>query len=171
MSVESVKEAMNWLAEQDNTLFIGQNIKYCTTPLSVYKALEDVSDDKKMEFPVAEEFQMGFSLGVSLTGRVPITIYPRFDFLILATNQLVNHVDKIQYMTKGKFGFPKIIVRTFVGKTKPLHPGLQHMQNHTEAFKLMLEFMNVVELTSDDCAMSVYQKAYYSCQSTLVVEL
>lgn len=167
----SVKEAMSWLAEKDNTIFIGQNIKYCTTPLSVYKALEDVSDDKKMEFPVAEEFQMGFSLGMALDGIVPVTIYPRFDFLILATNQLVNHVDKIQYMTKGKMGFPKIIIRTFVGKDKPLNPGLQHIQNHTEAYKLMLDFMDVVELHPEDNAVEVYKNAYNSLNSTLIVEL
>lgn len=166
----SVKDAMTWLASKDDTVFVGQNIKHCTTPLSVYKALEDIPNDKKIEFPVAEEFQMGFSLGMALNGVVPITIYPRFDFLILATNQLVNHVDKIQYMTKGKFGTPKVIVRTFVGKDAPLNPGLQHTQNHTEAFKLMLSFMNVVELTNEEDALDVYQDAYHSDTSTLIVE-
>ena len=167
----SVKDAMNWLAQKDDTVFIGQNIKDCSTPLSVYKALEDVFDDKKIEFPVAEEFQMGFSLGMALNNVVPVTVYPRFDFLILATNQLVNHVDKIQYMSKGKFGNPKIIVRTFVGKDKPLNPGLQHIQNHTEAFKLMLSFINVVELTNENDALDIYKDAYNSNTSTLIVEV
>ena len=167
----SVKDAMNWLADKDDTVFIGQNMKHCTTPLSVYKALADVPNDKKIEFPVAEEFQMGFSLGMALDGVVPITVYPRFDFLILATNQLVNHVDKIQYITKGKFGHPKVIVRTFVGKDKPLNPGLQHIQNHSKAFDLMLEFMDVVELSNEDDALDVYQRAYNSDSSTLIVEI
>ena len=166
-----VKEAMNWLADKTDTIFIGQNIKDCSTPLSVYKALEDVPNEKKIEFPVAEEFQMGFSLGLALNGTIPITIYPRFDFLILGTNQLVNHVDKIQYMSKGKFGNPKVIVRTFVGKSIPLHPGLQHIQNHTEAFKSMLQFMDVVELKSEDDALQIYQTAYNSDRSTLIVEI
>ena len=167
----NTKEAMDCLSDQCDTLFIGQNIKHCTTPLAVYKALEDVPDDKKMEFPVAEEFQMGFSLGAALDGVVPITIYPRFDFLILATNQLVNHVDKIQHLTKGNMGFPKIIIRTFVGKDKPLNPGPQHIQNHFSAFKSMLNFMDVVELLPSDDALTAYRKAYESDTSTLIVEV
>ena len=39
---------------------------------------------------------MGMSIGLALNGYIPITCFPRFDFLILAFNQLVNHLDKIK---------------------------------------------------------------------------
>ena len=47
-----------------------------------------------IELPVAEEMQMGMSFGMSLDGTIPISIYPRWNFLLCAINQLVNHLDK-----------------------------------------------------------------------------
>ena len=41
----------------------------------------------------------------------PISIFPRWNFLLLAANQLVNHVDKINEMGAKKFR-NKIIIRT-----------------------------------------------------------
>ena len=49
--------------------------------------------------PVFEDVQMGMATGLALLGFVPITCYPRFDFLILSMNQLVNHLDKIRIMS------------------------------------------------------------------------
>ena len=57
---------------------------------------------KKIETPVFEDAQMGMSIGLSLEGFIPITCFPRFDFLILAMNQLVNHLDKIRFMSRGE---------------------------------------------------------------------
>ena len=38
---------------------------------------------------------MGMAIGLSLSGFIPVCCYPRFDFFILALNQAVNHLDKI----------------------------------------------------------------------------
>ena len=54
-----------------------------------------ISLEKRIELPVFEETQMGMTLGMALNGSVPISIFPRWNFLILATNQIVNHLDKI----------------------------------------------------------------------------
>ena len=42
---------------------------------------------------------MGISTGLALNGFIPVSCYPRFDFLILALNQLVNHLDKLDKMS------------------------------------------------------------------------
>jgi pyruvate/2-oxoglutarate/acetoin dehydrogenase E1 component len=63
----------------------------------------DVPKDKLIELPVMEESQMGMSLGMAMAGDFVITFYPRWDFLICATNQLVNHVDKLVLMSDGKW--------------------------------------------------------------------
>ena len=59
---------------------------------------------------------MGMSLGLAMNGYIPITCYPRFDFLILAFNQL-NHLDKIRSMSWNEIT-PKVIIRTL--RSKPL---------------------------------------------------
>ena len=56
---------------------------------------------KKIELPVFEDTQMGISTGLAMNGFVPITCYPRFDFLIIVINQMVNHLDKMKPCQKG----------------------------------------------------------------------
>ena len=52
--------------------------------------------------PVFEDTQMGMTLGLALE-VFPVSCFPRFDFLVLGMNQLINHLDKIDYLSDGKF--------------------------------------------------------------------
>ena len=85
---------MKYLGEQENTIFVGQQTAYKGNAL--YNTLEYVAQEKRIEFPVAEEFQMGFCTGLSLENYVPISFYPRMDFIILSLNQMLNHLDKFE---------------------------------------------------------------------------
>ena len=38
---------------------------------------------------------MGMTIGLLMAGKIPVSIYPRWNFLLLAINQLVNHLDKL----------------------------------------------------------------------------
>lgn len=96
---------MEFLAEDPRVLFLGQSVKYSGN--SIYNTLKTIPDDRKIETPVFEEVQMGLSTGLALEGFVPVTCYPRFDFLLLAVNQLVNHLDKMEEMTQGAFCPPR----------------------------------------------------------------
>ena len=161
--------SMEWLAKKENTIFIGQSVKYSGN--AIYNTLKTIPDTKKIEVPVIEELQMGISTGLALEGYIPITCYPRFDFLILACNQLVNHLDKISYMSKGKMK-PKVIIRTSIGAKKPLDGGIQHTQDHTEAFKNLLTNVNVILLNQPDEIYSAFELAYKreDSKSTLIIE-
>lgn len=161
----AVNEAMLMLAADERTLFVGQSVVY--DGATMYHSLDGVPMEKRLEMPVIEDFQLGFCLGLSLRGRIPISIYPRFDFLLLAMNQLVNHLDRFCEM--GDFR-PKVILRTRVGPTKPLNAGPQHTNNYTEAFNLMLRNIDVIELNHADDVMPCYRDALASPYSTLVVE-
>ena len=94
---DALTSAMTFLGEQENTIFVGQQIVYAGNPMST--TLGNVSKDKMIELPVMEETQMGMSLGIAMMGKTVITFYPRWDFIISATTQLVNHVDKFELMT------------------------------------------------------------------------
>lgn len=163
--LSEIQQAMKILSEQPNALFIGQAVRY--PGQAMHRTLDLVPMEKRIEMPVIEEFQMGHSIGLALQGYLPISIFPRFDFLILAMNQLVNHLDKLPLMS----GFqPKVIIRTSVGATEPLNPGLQHCQNHTEAFKRMLKIVEVIELLFVDQVIPAYAYALESKNSVLMVE-
>jgi len=147
---------MNWLAKQPDVVFVGQNI--CYPQNHIYDSLTEVPAEKKIEFPVAENFQLGFSIGLALTGKTVISIFPRWDFLVLAADQIINHLDKFRYLYKGNF-FPRIIIRTAVGSTSPLHPGEQHCQDHTHAFISACDNISFFQTSSKD-ALKHYQIAY-----------
>ena len=102
---------------------------------------------------------MGMSIGLALNGYVPITCYPRFDFLILAMNQLVNHLDKIRKMSRNEMR-PKIIIRTSIGSKVPLDGGPQHTQNYTKVFKKILTEVKVVYLEKPKDIFNNFKKAY-----------
>ncbi len=113
---------------------------------------------KKIEIPVMEEVQTGMAIGMALSGYIPISCYPRFDFLILAANQLVNHLDKIDYLTNNNFN-SKIIIRTMIGSTKPLNAGLQHTQDHTYALKKLMNHSEIIKLNGKDEIFKKYKNA------------
>lgn len=167
--VEHLVKSMEYLAEDERTIFIGQSVKYSGN--SIYNTLKTVPDDRKIETPVFEETQMGLSIGLAMEGFVPVTCYPRFDFLLLAVNQLVNHLDKMKEMTWGTFD-PRVIVRTSIGAKTPLDGGLQHTQDHTEAFRHLLDNVNVVLLENKEDIIPEYKKALTreDNKSTLMIE-
>ena len=167
-------KSMEWLGDKDDTIFLGQAVKYSGN--AMFNTTKTISDDKKIELPVFEDVQMGMSLGMALDGMVPITCYPRFDFLICATNQLVNHLDKISIISKGQFQ-PRIIVRTSIGSRVPLDAGEQHTQDHTLAFKNLLKRVEVVVLDESEDIFPAFKHAYerkpkskYDSLVTLIVE-
>ena len=160
-------KSMNWLSKKKNTVFIGQSVNYSGN--AIFNTLKDVSKSKKIEVPVFEDLQMGISTGMALNGFVPISCYPRFDFLILAMNQLVNHLDKLQIMSEKVYK-PKVIIRVAIGSKKPLNGGVQHTQDYTDTMKKILTEVNVVLLNEPKKIFKEFKKAYTSNYSSMIIE-
>jgi pyruvate/2-oxoglutarate/acetoin dehydrogenase E1 component len=166
---QETQKAMKWLGSKKDIIVIGQTVEYPGSPM--FASLKDVPKNKKIELPVIEDTQMGMSAGLSMNGIITVSIFPRIDFLICATNQLVNHLDKIQELTNGEFK-PGVIIRTQIGNTKPLNPGIQHTGDYTEGLRKMLK-MNVIKLENSKDIVKEYKKAYNQAKkgiSTLLVE-
>lgn len=164
---DEIKHSMEWLATKPDTLFLGQAVAFPGNVIT--KTLVDIPSEKKLECPVAEEMQMGMSIGLALNGIVPVTIYPRFDFLLLAMSQLVNHLNRFPDISEGKV-VPKVIIRTMVGSVKPLHPGHQHCNDYSTAFGKLLKWVQVVRLDEPEEIFPAYEEAYNALGSTLLVE-
>ena len=160
-------KSMEWLSEKDNTIFLGQSVSYSGN--AIFNTLKTLPEDKRIELPVFEEIQMGLSTGMALEGYVPISCYPRFDFMLRAMDSLVNHLDKFQVMTENNWK-PKVILRTSVGSTNPLNGGVQHTQDYTEPFKQILKEVKVVMLDESENILTEFKKAYERDGSTLLIE-
>lgn len=166
---EELKKSMSFLAKRKNVIFIGQAVEYPGT--AMYNTLNNVSPKKRYELPVAEEMQMGITIGLAMNGFVPISIYPRWNFLLLAANQMINHLDKISKLGNGKFK-QKIIIRTSIGSERPLHPSHQHVGDFTKEFSSMCKNINFVKLKSAKDIFPAYKKALLNNDNkpTILVE-
>ena len=161
--------SMSFLAKNKKTIFIGQSVSYSGN--AIYNTLSHIPSNRKIELPVFEEVQLGISTGLALSGFIPITCFPRFDFLILAMNQLVNHLDKFRTLSNNSFN-PRVIIRTSIGSKKPLNGGVQHTQDYTKIFKKILTEINVVSLKEPKDIFIQYKKALKrkDSKSTLLIE-
>ena len=161
--------AMSMLGQLPQSVFVGQAVAYAGTAMT--GTLEGVPSEKVLELPVEEDFQLGVSIGLARSGLLPISIFPRWNFLVLAANQLINHLDKLGEMTRETP--PKVIVRTSIGSERPLHPGPQHTGDFTDAFRLLLPHMELVRLDEPEDVYPAYQRAAERPDgvSTILVEL
>jgi pyruvate/2-oxoglutarate/acetoin dehydrogenase E1 component len=166
---DEIKKSMEYLAKKKNTIFLGQAVSVSGT--AMFNTLKDIDIKKKIELPVAEEMQMGMSLGMALEGYLPVTIYPRWNFLLLATNQLVNHLDKISEISNNQIN-PQIIIRTAVGSVRPLDPQSQHRGDFSNAFKQMCKNIDIYKITKPSEVFKTYKKALLNKKRiSLVVEI
>ncbi len=161
-----LKRAMEWLAAQPNTLFLGQAVGCPGT--AMFNTLQEIDPARRVELPVAEEMQLGMSIGLALQGMVPISIFPRWNFLLLAMNQLINHLDKYPMVSDY---VPKVIIRTGIGSVHPLDPQWQHKGDFTDVMAKMLHTVEVVRLERPEQIVAEYQAAYHRATSTILCEV
>jgi len=153
---EELKKSMNYLAKNERTIFLGQAVKVPGTAMS--NTLKEINSNKLIELPVAEEMQMGMTNGLAINGLIPVSIFPRWNFLLLAMNQLINHLDKIKLMSNDEYK-TKVIVRTGIGSTRPLHPQYQHVGDFTDAVRKMCSNIEVIKLNETKDIFLAYKKA------------
>ena len=166
---DELSRAMTYLGEQPDTFFLGQAVAYKGTAMT--NTLTGVPRDKLLEMPVDEEMQMGITNGIAVNGTVPISIYPRWNFLLCAVNQLINHLDRLKEYSHGEYA-PKAIIRVGIGSERPLHPQAQHVGDFTEGFRKMLTNIEVIRLEEPEDVFPAYHKAYHRTDgmSTIIVE-
>ncbi len=166
---DELKKTMEWLATQPKTLFVGQTVAGPGT--FMFSTLKDVSPDKTFEMPINESFQMQFTIGLALAGYIPISVYPRQNFLLIATADMVNMLDKIPVISSDQL-LAKVLIRVAVGPDSPVHPGHQHVGNYAEAFKKMFTTIEVVELNEPEEIFPAYKYALErpDNRSTLLIE-
>jgi len=166
---EELKKAMSLLAEHDKTIFIGQAVKYAGTGL--YDTLTHIPDEKKIEFPVAEYLQSGVVNGMAIQGMIPVSIMLRWNFLLMGTDQIINHLDKFMLLSDGRCT-PKAIIRVAVGSERPVDPQDQHKGNFADAFRMMCKTIDIIELHEPEYIVPAYELALNRTdgKSTILVE-
>lgn len=159
-------EAMTMLHER-GAVFLGQAVAYSGT--AMYQTMKHLSVESRIEMPVAEDMQMGICTGMALSGLLPVCVYPRWNFLLLATNQLVLHLDRLPTYSLGGYN-PRVIIRTASATNQPMDPGVQHLGDFSMPYRTMLRNIRVVQVERPEEIMPAYQAAAERDGSTLIVE-
>jgi acetoin:2,6-dichlorophenolindophenol oxidoreductase subunit beta len=114
------------LENYDDSFIIGQGL---WSPWYVGNTMVDL--DKKfgkeriIDCPVSENSVTGTALGAALNGMKAIVVHPRMDFMVLASDQLVNQAAKWQSMLGGGIKIP-LTIRAIINRGG--EQGAQHSQ-------------------------------------------
>ncbi len=165
---EALIEANTSLGRDSSRRFLGYGLKKGRA----LGTLKSVPEAQIIETPVAENLMVGLAIGLSLKGLKPVVFIERMDFILNALDAIVNHLDKIDAMSRGEF-HPAVIVRAVVGnRDKPLYTGVTHTQDFTVALQAMVSFP-VLSLRTGSSIVPAYRQAEDNqCKgiSTLLVE-
>lgn len=77
--------------------------------------VEEFGQTRVFETPTAENAMTGIAVGAAIGGLKPIVTHQRFDFFLLAMDQLVNSAAKWRYMFGGQFTVP-VVFRLITGR-------------------------------------------------------
>lgn len=158
---------MALLAKEPNAVFMGQGVAGPGTTMS--ETFRDVPPAQLLEMPVAEELQMGMAIGMALEGLLPVCVFPRWNFVLRAADQLVNHLDRLPLYSAGGYT-PKVIIRTAVPSRAPFDPGPQHHDGFSGAFRQMLHTVKILTLLHPSDILPSYAWALRQSGSVILVE-
>ncbi len=175
---DSITSAMDDMARDPDVLFLSYGIRHG----KAMGTLKNVSETQLIETPIAENLMAGLATGLSLRGKKPVVFIERADFLLNALDAIVNHLQKIELMSRGQFR-PAVLFRIVQGnKNKPLFTGETHTQSLMDGFRSMVNErcqrpMAVVRLVGQDppeYIAGVYRLAHEGLsrgQSTAIWEM
>lgn len=160
---DAVTQAMTELGD-DDAIFIG----YSLIPGDAMGTLKNVSDDQKIETPVAENLMVGLAIGMSFEGFKPVVYFERHDFMLVAADAIGNHVDKIERISHGEFKVP-VILKTVIDDGGLFYSGPTHSQNFTKVFQEMVDFP-VLDPQTPEEVLDMYRYAKESDGPVMIVE-
>jgi pyruvate/2-oxoglutarate/acetoin dehydrogenase E1 component len=126
---EALREAIGEEMERDERVFcIGEDIAVpggWGGAFTVTLGLERRFPDRMIDAPIAELGFFGVAVGAALMGMRPIVDVQYGDFLLLASDQIINNAAKMRYMSGG-FAKVPLVMRAPIGATGR---GAQHAQS------------------------------------------
>jgi len=165
---DAVYQSMNMLAEDPKSLFVGYGLKYGKA-LNTLKDIAEKSPEKIIETPLAENLMMSMSIGLSIEGYKPLVYFERFNFILIALDSIVNHLDMFRDISDFEYR-PKVIIRATVGrKLTPFLTGPTHTADFTEAMKKLVKFPVLKPSTSSE-VLEAYKFAYQYPDSVMIIE-
>lgn len=125
---EALCEALHEEMERDNkVIYFGEDARIGSGFHLTDGVYERFGGDRIIDTPISEVAIVGLIVGSALCGLRPIAEIMFNDFILLASDQIVNQMAKLRYMSGGQFKIPAVI-RTSMGG------GLSAAAQHSQCF-------------------------------------
>jgi pyruvate/2-oxoglutarate/acetoin dehydrogenase E1 component len=160
---DAVLQAMTELGNE-GAVFIGYNVARG----DAMGTLKNVSNDQKLETPVAENLMTGLAIGMSFENITPVLYFERHDFMLVAADAIGNHIDKIERISHGEYKVP-IIIRAVEAFGGPFYSGPTHHQDFTPLLKELVKFPVLDPVTGTD-VLKAFKGAYQSGRPAIIIE-
>lgn len=153
--IESIRLALfDAMKQDDSVICYGLGV---TDPKGIFGStigLEgEFGADRVFDMPTSENAMTGVAVGAALGGLRPVMVHQRFDFFLLAMDQLVNSAAKWRFMFGGKFSVP-LTIRLIVGQGWGQGP--THAQNY-QSWLAHIPGLKVVAPSSPQDSYSLLQ--------------
>lgn len=124
---EAIFESLDQLLGQDpDVIVIGQGL---WSPWYVGSTMTDLEKsygkDRILDTPVSENATTGVAIGAAMTGKRPIVVHPRMDFMLLAMDPIINQASNWSYLFQSEVNVP-IVIRSIINRGG--EQGAQHSQ-------------------------------------------
>lgn len=129
---DKLHQVMLKLAEDPRVVFIGQGL---LDESPFYGTLSGINKSRMLEMPCAEILSTGVAIGLALTGWIPILLFQRMDFMLLAADQLLNHAALFPRLSGDKIKVPMLIRACIGSQAEKFDVGIQHNKDFSELFR------------------------------------
>lgn len=108
---EAIRESISQIMREDENVFmLGEDIGVYGGAFGVTNGMVDeFGEERIMSTPISEAAISGAAVGSAMTGMRPILELQFSDFVMIATDNIVNQAAKIRYMSGGKANVPVVI--------------------------------------------------------------
>lgn len=132
---------------------------------TVTLGLEKRFPDRMINTPIAELGFFGVAIGAAMMGLRPVADVQYGDFLLLASDQIINNAAKMRYMSGGTVQVP-LVMRAPIGATGR---GSQHAQS-MERFFIGVPGLKVVAVSTAYDAKGVFKAAVRDGNPVMIFE-
>lgn len=132
---EALREAQKDEMDLDPNVFLyGLDVGDHKSTFNSTKGLKAKFGEKRVfSTPLSEDALTGIGVGAAISGKKPVFIHIRADFLLLCMNQLANIAGNVRYYSKGRLQCP-LTVRAIIG-LRGFGQGAQHSKEIFPMFK------------------------------------
>jgi pyruvate dehydrogenase E1 component beta subunit len=131
--IEAIAMAHGWeMQHDDSVVVIGQDVGANGGVFRATAGLQSrFGTDRVQDTPLAEAAIAGMSVGMATHGLKPVAEIQFMGFMYPALDQIVNHMTRMRYRTRGRLSCP-VVIRT------PHGGGIHAPEHHSESTETLL---------------------------------